>query len=85
MTEAQELQQAERAVANSKLTEFRHQCRRLAELVRAGTVRKQVAVDRLWTIAIAHALIRSLGHDRVERIIAEAFVTADPMNAEVAA
>ena len=44
------------------------------------------AVDRLHEIAIAHALVRSLGDDRVEAIIAEAFADTDfrPIPLEVA-
>jgi hypothetical protein len=81
-----ELLGAWRAVANAKLTEFRRQCWRLAMLVRQGAVEKTAATDRLWEIASAHALIRTLGEDRIEAIIAEAFADADfhPMRAEVA-
>ena len=81
-----ELRQAWRAVANAKLVEFRNQCWRLAILVRQGTVDKVAAVDRLHEIAIAHALVRALGEDRVEAIIAEAFAGADfhPLRTEVA-
>jgi hypothetical protein len=68
-----ELTAAWRAVANAKLTEYRAQCWRLAALVRKGVVDRIAAVDRLQEIAIAHALVRSLGDDRVEAIIAEAF------------
>jgi hypothetical protein len=87
MSAERELLEAWRAVANAKLTEYRKQCWRLAGLVRCGTVPKQSAVDRLWEIAIAHALVRSLGEDRVEAIISEAFAGAAfrPINAEVAA
>jgi hypothetical protein len=81
-----ELIEAWRAVANAKLVEFRRQCWRLALLAQRGMVDKATAVDRLYEIATAHALIRSLGDDRVQAIIAEAFADADfrPMNAEVA-
>jgi hypothetical protein len=81
-----ELIEAWRAVANAKLVEFRRQCWRLAMLVRRGEIDKASAVDRLYEIAIAHALVRTLGEDRVEAIIAEAFADADfrPLNAEVA-
>jgi hypothetical protein len=72
-----ELLKAWQAVANAKLLEFRKQAWRLAGLVRCGTVTKQVAVDRLWEIALAHALVRSLGEERVQLIIAEAFSGAD--------
>src|SRR6516164_340864 len=72
-TQDHELIEAWRAVANAKLTEFRRQCWRLALLVRQGFVDKTAAVDRLYEIAIAHALVRALGEDRVEAIIAEAF------------
>jgi hypothetical protein len=78
-----ELIEAWRAVANAKLVEFRRQCWRLAMLVRQGAVDKTAAVDRLYEIAIAHALVRALGEDRIEAIIAEAFADADfrPMSA----
>jgi hypothetical protein len=78
--------EAWRAVANAKLTEFRRQCCRLAHLARRGIVNKDVAVDRLWEIATAHALVRALGEDRVQAILDEAFATADfrPMHSEVA-
>jgi hypothetical protein len=81
-----ELLEAWRAVANAKLTEYRRQCWRLALLVRQGFVDKAAAVDRLYEIATAHALIRALGENRIEAIIAEAFADTDfrPMNAEVA-
>jgi hypothetical protein len=68
-----ELIEAWRAVANAKLTEFRRQCWRLAHLVRQGTIDRTAAVERLYEIAIAHALVRALGDDRVQAIIAEAF------------
>jgi hypothetical protein len=81
-----ELREAWRAVSNAKLAEYRQQCWRLAMLVRRGVVDKTAAVDRLWEIAIAHALVRSLGEDRVEAILTEAFADSDfhPMRAEVA-
>jgi hypothetical protein len=81
-----ELIEAWRAVANAKLVEFRRQCWRLAMLVRQGSVDKAAAVDRLYEIATAHALVRALGEDRVEAIIAEAFADADfrSMHSEVA-
>jgi hypothetical protein len=81
-----ELREAWCAVANAKLVEFRRQCWRLAILVRQGGVDKAAAVDRLYTIAVAHALARALGEDRVEAIIAEAFADSNfhPMRAEVA-
>jgi hypothetical protein len=81
-----ELLAAWRAVANAKLVEFRQQCWRLAFLVKQGLVGKVAAIDRLWEIATAHALVRALGEDRVEAILAEAFAGAefDPICAEVA-
>jgi hypothetical protein len=81
-----ELTEVWRAVATAKLREYRKQCWRLAMLVRRGMVDKTAAVDRLWEIGVAHALVRSLGEDRVEAIISEAFAGADfrPMHAEVA-
>jgi hypothetical protein len=77
-----ELREAWRAVANAKLAEFRRQCWRLSLLVRRGNINKTAAVDRLWEIAIAQALVRALGEDRIEAIIAEAF--ADFRNEEAA-
>jgi len=74
MTEAAEFIEAWRAVANAKLIEFRRQCWRLAGLVRAGSASKVDTVDLLWEIATAHALVRALGEDHVELIIAEAFL-----------
>ena len=81
-----ELIEAWRTVANAKLVEYRKQAWRLALLVRQGIVDKIAAVDRLNEIAIAHALVRALGEDRIEAIIAEAFADSDfhPMRAEVA-
>jgi hypothetical protein len=81
-----ELVEAWRAVANAKLAEFRRQCWRLALLVRRGTIDKAAAVDRLYEIAIGHAIVRALGEDRVGAIIGEAFADSDfhPMRAEVA-
>jgi hypothetical protein len=81
-----ELLEAWRCVANAKLTEFRRQCWRLALLVRRGIIDKTAAVDRLWEIAVAHALVRALGEDRVQAIVNEAFASADfrPMHSEVA-
>jgi hypothetical protein len=82
----EEFRETRRAVANSKLNEFRKQCWRLAVLSRQGTVDKIAAVDLLHEVAICHALVRSLGEDRIEAILAEAFAGADfhPMHAEVA-
>jgi hypothetical protein len=74
MTEAAEFIEAWRAVANAKLIEYRRQCWHLAGLVRAGAASKVDAVDKLWEIATAHALVRALGEDHVELIIAEAFL-----------
>ena len=72
-----ELLEAWRCVANAKLTEFRRQCWRLALLVRRGMIDKTAAVDRLWEIATAHALVRSLGQNRVQAILDEAFAVGD--------
>ena len=82
-----ELVEAWRAVANAKLVEFRRQCWRLAGLVRQGTVKQLDAVDKLWEIATAHALVRALGNDRVQAIISEAFAGVDfhPFYAEAVA
>lgn len=75
MTQAEtDLLEAWRAVANAKLVEFRRQSWRLAGLVHQGTIGKADAVDALWQIATAHALVRALGADHVEIIIAEPFV-----------
>jgi hypothetical protein len=71
--EDRELIEAWRAVANAKLVEYRRQSWRLALLTKQGIVSKGAAVDRLWEIAIAHALVRALGEDRVQAIISEAF------------
>jgi hypothetical protein len=81
-----ELLSAWRSVSNAKLVEYRRQCWRLAALVRQGVLERTAAVDRLQEIAIAHALVRSLGEDRVEAILAEAFADSDfrPMHSEVA-
>jgi hypothetical protein len=76
--EEHELLEAWRAVANAKLREYRRQCWRLAGLVRQGRIDKQAAVDRLQEIALAHALVRSLGTDRIQLIITEAFIGTDP-------
>jgi hypothetical protein len=86
MTQDRELLEAWRAVANAKLVEFRRQCWRLAMLVQQGLVDKPAAVDRLWEIATAHALVRALGEDRIQAIIDEAFAGADfrPVQSEVA-
>ena len=81
-----ELREAWRAVANAKLVEYRRQSWRLAILVRQGNIAKPDAVERLYEIAIAHALVRALGEDRIEAIVAEAFADTDfrPLHAEVA-
>jgi hypothetical protein len=68
-----ELLEAWRAVANAKLVEFRNQAFRLALLSAEGVIRKSQGVDRLYTIAIAHGLVRALGDDHVQAIIAEPF------------
>jgi hypothetical protein len=72
-----ELLVAWRSVSNAKLVEYRRQCWRLAALVRQGLVDRTAAADRLWEIATAHALVRALGEDRIEAILAEAFADAD--------
>jgi hypothetical protein len=72
----QELLEAWRAVANAKLREYQRQSWRLAFLAKQGTVNKAAAIDRLWTIAIAHALVRTLGEDRIQAILVEAFADA---------
>ena len=84
--EDHELIEAWRAVANAKLAEYRHQCWRLAMLVRQDVVNETAAVDRLWEIAIAHSLVRALGEDRIQAILDEAFARADfrPVQQEVA-
>jgi hypothetical protein len=73
MTQAAELREAWRAVANAKLAEYRRQCWRLAGLAAQGTIARADAVDCLCNIALAHALVRAIGEDHVELIITEAF------------
>jgi hypothetical protein len=68
-----EVREAWRAVANAKLAEYRRQAWRLAHLARKGSIQKVDAVDGLWEIALAHALVRALGEDRVQAILSEAF------------
>ena len=81
----QELLVTRRAVANAKLNEYKRQCWRLASLARQGTVEKIAAIDLLFEIAIGHAMVRALGEDHVQAILAEAFADADfqPMRVEV--
>jgi hypothetical protein len=76
--QVRELREAWRAVANAKLVEFRKQSWRLAILVRRGAIDKLVAIDQLYEIAIAHALVRALGDDRIEALLVEAFTDTDP-------
>ena len=85
-TQDRELLEAWRAVANAKLVEYRRQSWRLALLVRQGALDRAAAVDRLWEIATAHALVRALGEDRIQAILDEAFAGADfrPVQQEVA-
>jgi hypothetical protein len=45
--------------------------------VRTGILERTAAVDRLWEIGTAHALVRSLGEDRVQAILTEAFSGVD--------
>jgi hypothetical protein len=82
-----EIRQAWRAVAIAKPTEFHRQCWRLADLAREGLVDKQLAVDTLHEIVIAHNLDRLLGPDRVQQIMSEAFENcpAADIGAEAAA
>jgi hypothetical protein len=68
-----EFREVRRAVANAKLSEYRRQCWRLAGLVGQGAINRTDAVDMLWEIAVAHALVRALGEDCIEGIVAEAF------------
>jgi hypothetical protein len=81
-----ELIEAWRCVANAKLDEFRRQCWRLAMLVRRGILERTVVVDHLWTVATAHALVRSQGEDRIQAILDECFSGCDfrAMYSEVA-
>jgi hypothetical protein len=65
--------ESRRAVANAKLREFTRQCWRLSELARKDVIGKTDAIDLLWEIATAHALVRTLGADHVQAIIAEPF------------
>jgi hypothetical protein len=85
-SEDRALIEAWRALANAKLAEFRRQCGRLALMVRQGTINKTAAIDRLWEVATAYALVRALGEDRIEAILDEAFADADfrAMHLEVA-
>jgi hypothetical protein len=78
---------ARQAGETAVLTEFRKQCWRLTALVRTGMLDRVIVIDTLWEIGIAHALVRALGEDRVEAIIAEAFADTvfRPMMSEVAA
>lgn len=84
--QAEEFRQTRRKVANAKLDAYRGECWRLALLARGGIVHKDHAIDLLQEVAICHALVRSLGEDRVTAIIGEAFADSDfrPMAAEVA-
>jgi hypothetical protein len=81
-----EFRETRRAVANAKLTEYRKQCWRLSLLAKQGIVNRVHAIDLLHELAICHALVRSLGEDRVTAIIGEAFADSDfrPLAAEVA-
>jgi hypothetical protein len=72
-----EVREAWRAVANAKLVEYRRQAWRLAHLVRQGKLKIADAMDALWEIAIAHALVRSLGEDRIQAMLAEAFADVE--------
>jgi hypothetical protein len=45
--------------------------------VQQGFIGKVAAVDRLYEIAVAHALVRALGEGRIQAIIAEAFAGAE--------
>jgi hypothetical protein len=87
MTPAEEFLATRCAVANAKLREFRRQCWRLAALANDGIASRQDAIDLLWEIAVAHALVRALGEDRVEAFIAEAFADTEfvPCAAAIAA
>ena len=73
----QAFRDARMSVANSKLVEFRKQCWRLALLSQQGAVIRSDAVDLLYEIATAHALVRALGADHVEAIIAEPFAAVE--------
>jgi hypothetical protein len=83
--QAEEFRATRARLANAKLKAYRDECWRLAILARRGVVQKQDAIDLLQEIAIAHALVRALGEDRVQAILDEAFASADfrPMEAEV--
>ena len=72
-----ELIEAWRSVANAKLAEYRRQCWRLAILVQQGAIPKADAIDRLYEIALAHALVRALGEHRIQAILDEAFTVAE--------
>jgi len=73
--QAEEFRATRCAVANAKLKSYRDECWRLAILARRGVVQKQAAIDLLYEIATAHALVRALGDDRIQTILAEAFAT----------
>jgi hypothetical protein len=81
-----DLQEAQRAVANAKLNEFRRQCQRLATLVRCGSLDKARAIDCLADIADANGLVVAHGEALIRTTLSEAFANADfrPMAAEVA-
>lgn len=85
-TQDAEFREGRRAVANSKLAEYRRQCHRLAGLARLGVVDKVAAVDLMYEVALCHALVRAMGDDPVQDILAEAFADADfvPLRSEVA-
>jgi hypothetical protein len=77
VSQATEFTAARMCVANAKLTAYRAECWRLAILSQQGIVDRIAAVDLLWEVAVGHALVRSLGDDRIEAIIAEAFASTE--------
>jgi hypothetical protein len=72
-----DFRETRRAVASAKLIEYRKQCWRLAGLARQGLVHRVHAVDLLQEVATCHALVRSLGDERITAIISEAFADSD--------
>ena len=77
MSPATEFVAAWRAVANTKLVQFRRHCCRLAGRVCQGAVSKADAVGKLREVALACALVRALGENRIESFIVEAFARTE--------
>ena len=62
-----------RSVSNAKLVEYRRQAWRLALLVRKARSTRRLRLIASTRFAIAHAIVRALGADRVQAILDEAF------------